>query len=499
MKRKNCWTRRLLNRPVLAVSAVWALAASSGLKGQELPESPLPEDRGFELESPNELVPATIEPRLSRRAIPHQQREVPPGAPRYVPLYRLTRPFYDSLSAEPPPPFLPDPDPSTFREVTIYRPPIGLHPFIYRPGWFELYPYFSLSHSFESNVELSARDEIADTFVTPKVGLELQLGTPDSVYLEGYDTILALNGTFETYADLFFDNPRFSALNHKVSLHGRIGRSSVIWRPFLDFSDVTGSNLLVAELINRTRRIRVLPGIFSEYKITERIGLNHLAAYNLFNHSDNEYIDLESWWSQQEATYRITNDLRVLTYTGFRHSTPSRGYSGSEYTLGLGWMGKPDPRLYSELRIGWGFLDMDGPVDHRRDMSGLRFNGWTTFDWSERFRPTLRYDRDYAYNESDENDNYVSTLIQLRGEVFMGGRWYLTPYLGLAFQEFETSRRVTIQWRPELEFSYSFATDRYPNQSRAFVKGGYMHSTTVKGEGDPIEDWRLSVGLDYKF
>jgi len=496
MPKSRCWS----SRPQASRTAVaLLLGLVTWLHGQSYLEGDLPADSGWEGISPEELLPATLEPGLSRRAIPVLNRSGSEDAPGFVPLYRLTRPFYDSVFAQVPPQYRPSLDSSTFRSVIVNQPPIGLRPRVYRLGLLEIYPYFGLAQSFDSNVNLTSDNEIADFYLTPKAGVEFQLGTPDSVYNEGYDTIFAAHGSYEAYGDLFYGHPELSAFNQVLSLRTRVGRSAAIWRPFIEASDLTGSNLLMAELVNRTRRIRVLPGLFAEYKLTERIGWNQTFSYYLFQHVDPQYINTQTWRTQQEITYRITNDLRALVWTEFRTTEPSAGSNGTEYFIGAGWAGKPDPRIYSELRVGWDFLDLQGDVPGRTNLSGVRFNGYTTFDWSPRFRPTFRYDRDYVFNELDENDNYVSTLLQLKGEIFLGGNWYVTPYLGFSIQEFETSRRITVQWRPELEVSYALASDLTPNQPRVFAKAAYMSSQTVKGSGDPIEDWRFSFGFDFKF
>ncbi|HEY5791822.1 MAG TPA: hypothetical protein VIS74_00895, partial [Chthoniobacterales bacterium] len=467
--------------------------------GQVYLEGDLPDNPGYESNSPQELLPALVEPGLSPHAIPSPATPESAGETGFVPLYRLTRPFYDSIFAQLPPQYLPNRDPSGFRSVTVNLPPIGLQPRAYRLGLLEFYPRFGLSQSFDSNVNLTATNEIADFYLTPKAGLEFQIGTPDSIYLEGYDTMLAARGSYEAYGDLFYGHPELSAFNQQLSLAGRIGRSAAIWRPFLEASDLTGSNLLMAELVNRTRRIRVLPGIFAEYKFTERTGGNQTFSYYRFQHTDPQYINTQTWRTEQELTYRVTNDLRAILWAEYRYTEPSAGSNGREYFAGAGWAGKPDPRLYSELRIGWDFLDLEGGVPDRQNLSGLRFNGYTTFDWSPRFRPTFRYDRDYVFNEVDENDNYVSTLLQLKGEIFLGGNWYVTPYFGFSIQEFETSRRITLQWRPELEVSYALPSNLTPNQPRIFAKAACMSAQTVKGSGEPIEDLRFSVGFDLKF
>jgi hypothetical protein len=90
-------------------------------------------------------------------------------------------------------------------------------------------------------------------------------------------------------------------------------------------------------------------------------------------------------------------------------------------------------------------------------------------------------------------------LLQTRGEFFLGGNWYLIPYLGCALQEFETSHRLTLQWRPELEVAYAFPSQAYPGDTKVFAKVAYMTSYGIRGESDRIEDWRVSVGVNWRF
>lgn len=461
-------------------------------------EGVLPDDWAFEVPSPEELTPSTLEPGLPDRAVPILEPPEPEET-NYTQLYRLTRPYYDTTLAAQPPTYRGAPDPASFRPVTIYEAPVGLQPRTYRAGVFEIYPYAGVTQSFETNVNLSANNPVADFYFTPKAGVEFQAGTPDSIFTQYYDTIVAVNGLYEAYGDIFFGHPEFSAFNQRAELTARIGRSSAIWRPYVYASDLTGSNLLMAELINRTRRIRVLPGLTGEYQFTDRIGANHNSSYYLFQHVDPQYINYTTWRTQQELTYKIKPNIRALLWTEYRYTRPSAGSEGNEFFVGTGWLADPDPRLHTELRIGWDFTDISGYVPGRWNMSGVRFNGYTTFDWGPRFRLTFRYDRDYVFNEIEQNDNYVSTLLQLRGEIYLGGNWYITPYLGTALQEFETSHRLMIQYRPELEISYALPNYFAPNEPKIFVKGAYMRSEPLKGQSDPIEDWRFSVGCNFKF
>lgn len=455
----------------------------------------LPADWGGEANSPDELFPATVEPGLTSRAVPMLPPIEPPEP--LMPLYRLQK--MQNIRDVQLPQAAGDPDPATFRPTTTYVPPTGLHPRVFRAGLLECYPWFGLAQSFESNVNLTSSDHIADFYITPRLGVEWQLGTPDSIYNEFYDTILALNGRYEAWADLFYENPDLSAFNQEVSLSGRIGRTSAIWRPGFSYSDVTGSNLLMAELVNRTRRIRTNADLLGQYQFTSLLGANQTFAFFQLQHPDPGYINYALGRTRQEITWKVLDQVRVVAGGEFRYTQPDQGSSGSEFIPMIGFYGKPDSRLYTEIRIGWDFMDMEGFVPGRRNMSGLRFNGWTTFDWSSRLRLTFRYDRDYVFNEVDVNDNYVSTLLQGRGEIFLGGNWYVTPYFGCSLQEFETSGRIFLQFRPELEIAYALPGTYYPADSRIFVKAAYMSSSSLNGGAEPVENWRFSMGLNCKF
>ncbi|MGH8047524.1 MAG: hypothetical protein ACREKL_09780 [Chthoniobacterales bacterium] len=448
--------------------------------------------------SPGERLTGTVTPGLSERALPvlpaPEQEES-----GYQPLYRLTRPYYDTLFATPAPDFLPAPDPATFRPSAINEPARGLRPKFFRPGLFEIYPFFSFAQSYDSNVNLTPTNTISDFYFTPRAGVEFQLGSPDSIYTPTYDTIFAMHGFYEGYGDIFFEHPDLSAYNQRLELTGRIGRSSAIWRPFLYASDITGSNLLLVELTNRTERVRVIPGVFGEYKLSEVIGLRQSFNYFLFYHPDPTYINFNTWNTKQELTYLALHSTKAILWAQYHYTQPDRGFAGGEYIFGTGFQGQPDPRIYTEFYIGWGALDMDGNVPGRQDLSGVRFNGYTTFDWGPRYRFTFKYDREYVFNEFTENDNYVSTLLQFRNEFYLGGNYYLTPYLGLAFNEFETSHQVTLQWRPELELAYAFADQDTPGASRIFAKIGYQNSSNIKGQGLPVTQLRLSIGWNVQF
>jgi hypothetical protein len=462
-----------------------------------IPETDAPSERN----SPTELSPALAEQGLSnRRAIPTLSgSRDQDSASGYVPLFRLTRPFYDSLFAAVPPQYLPPSDPSSFRSVLGYEQPIGLQSRKYRDGLFQIYPSASLAQSWDSNVNLTPTNQISDFYVTPRAALEAQVGTPDSEWVERYDTILALHMTYEAYEDVFYEHPDLSAFNQKLGFNARIGRASAIWRPYFYFSDVTGTDLLTTELTNRTRRIRASPGVLAEYQLTSRISWSQSFSYFYFDHPDPSYVNFNTFQTRQDLGYLVLNQTRALLWAGYRYTSPDRGSAASEYFLGLGWSGKPDPRLYTELHIGYGLLDLDTPPPGLRNLSGLRFNGYTTFHWGPRFAFTLIYDRDYIFNEQGINDNYVATLLQFKGELYLGDNWYITPYLGFGLNEFEVSDALTMQFRPELEISYALPSDTEANKTRIYVKLAYSHSENLVGVGDPIDGLRTSLGITWKY
>lgn len=475
---------------LLCIGAMPAMAA--GLLEWE---GDLPSDWSSEPQSPSELLPATVEPGLTSRAVPMLPPPTPPEP--LMPFYRLQGMADIQTIRRPPLPGAPDP--SLFRAVTTHLPPQGLHPRVFRAGLLEIYPWFGVAQSYETNVNLTATNPIADFYVTPRLGVEWQIGTPDSIYNEFYDTILAMNGRYEAWADLFYENPDFSAFNQEVQASARVGRSAAIWRPSFSYSDITGSNLLMSELTNRVRRLRTSADLLGQYQFTSILGANQSFGFFKLDHTDEGYINYSVARTRQEVTWRVLDQVRATAWAEYRRTDPSAGSFANETIVGFGFYGKPDPRLYTELRIGWDFLDLDGDVPGRRNLSGIRFNGWTTFDWSERFRLTLRYDRDYVFNEVDVNDNYVSTLLQVKGEFFLGGNWYVTPYFGCSLQEFETSQRLNLQLRPELEVAYALPGPYYPGDSRIFVKAAYMSASSINGDDAPVENWRFSIGMNCKF
>ena len=452
-------------------------------------------DRSFEWNSPEELLSSSVVPGLSERAIPI----IPASEPEEttLPIFQLSK-FHDmqgmasfrGLSWN---------DTAPFRPVTTDIAPIGLHPRVYRKGLIEFYPWFGLAQSWESNVNLTSSNQISDFYITPRVGGELQVGTPDSVYNEFLDTIAALNARYEAWADEFFKNSGLSAFNQQVNLSARIGRTSAIWRPYFGYSDITGSNLLIAELVNRTRRLRTGAGVTGQYQFTGQLGMNQTFDFYQLIHPDPGYINYIMGKTRQELTWKVTDQMKVTAWGEYRYTEPDDGSSGSEIMYGLGFYGRPDPRIYSELRIGYDAVEMQGYVPGRQNMSGLRFNGYTSFDMSPRLRFAFIYDRDYVFTEQGANNNYVSTLLQIKAESYLGGGLYVTPYFGGSYQQFETSGASAIQLRPELEVAYALPSSYYPNDSRIFVKAGYMSYAYVQGAGEPVQNLRFSMGFNCKF
>jgi hypothetical protein len=442
--------------------------------------------------SPAHNYSSKDEPNLSNRAIPMRRNEDedpenPGGA-----LYRLIRPYYDNIFADRRPLYQPTFDPTTFRPVQVAEPPLGLYPRGRKPGLVEVYLWAGVAQSYDSNVQLTATNPIADFFFTPRGGIEVSVGTPD--------TILGFQVAYEAYEDMFYENPNLNAFNQKLDLAIRVGRDDFIWKPYLAASDLTGSNLLLDEQTNRTRRLRILPGIIGDYQFTQLTGMNQSFSFFSYQHPDgNGFINLQSYDTRQEVNYFILHDLKVLAWGEYRYSDPSQGIGASEIIFGTGWRGRPDPRIYTEMRFGYDFLLQNESLQGRKDLSGFRFNGYTTFDWSPRFRPTLKYDRDYVFTEFGINDNYTATLIQLRAETFLGTNWYVTPYCAFCFFEYELGSQYAFQIRPEIEVAYALPSSSKSSQPRAFMKFGYQGFDITEGTGPSISGIRVAAGFEWKF
>ncbi|HEY4414572.1 MAG TPA: hypothetical protein VGO57_02680 [Verrucomicrobiae bacterium] len=458
--------------------------------------------------SPQQLSPGLVEPGLSQRAVPSPGPAPTNTVLNVTSFYRLNHPFENSLSLRSaPPPYAP-PDPSEFRPVTTYAMPLMLRPQVFRTGWFNFYPWLGIAQSFDSNVELTRHGQISDFFFTPRFGFELQVGTPDSIYNENYDTIFAAHLTYEGYGDIFYEHPEFNAYNQRLDFTSRIGRDQFIVRPYASVSDITGSNLQIFELQNRTERIIANGGTIVEWNLTPVTQWRQ--TYNAFDfqHPDPAYIDYDTWSTRQELTWLVPgNNGRGILWGGAKSTTPNQGFGGQEYQAGFGWQGQFTPRWQSELWLGWGTMAYGGHVPERDNLSGVRYTGHTIFDYSPRVRFTLTYDRAYVYNETTKNDNYISTVTQLRAEINLGRHWFMVPYFGCSYDEYETSHQLSLELRPELELAYVFTKEDFKiisiedklAASRAFVKFGYDYIQNLRFGHDVTQDLRFSTGLNWNF
>lgn len=500
---------KLLPAPGSAVRRALLLAVFWGtgpvLKADTLV---LPPPQDAEPNSPPEANPGLAEPGLTSRGVPSPEPPAEPPPMDVEGFYWRTHAFDNSALMLPQQPTISYDDPSLFRPVTTYRAPLGLQPKKYRWGLLEFYPWAGIAQSFDSNVQLVPDNQISDFYVTPDFGLEMQLGTPDSIYNEQYDTMFAAHLSYEGYADLFYEHPDLSAYNQKVDYYGRIGRDRLTVRPVAGFSDVTGSNLQLVELQNRAERLITTGGVVGEYEFTPVTSWRQTYAAFDFNHKDPTYVNYATWSTRQELTRLLPNDtLRALLWVGAQTTKPDKGFSGKEYFAGSGWQGYVTPRVYSELWAGWGALQLEGTVPGRNNLSGLRYGGYTTFDYNPSVRITLLYDRDYVFNEQTINDNYVVTLTQLKAEFLLREHWLVIPYLGCSVEDFETSHNLTLELRPELELSYVFAKEDYQiigtadksAGSRVFVKVGYDHSSALRGSSAAVQDVRISTGFNWNF
>ncbi len=434
---------------------------------------------------------------LYGRSIPEMPILEPPPNPRstYEQLFRITLPYYNNIFAvpEPLPPFRLDP--AKYTEITAYEAPRGLLPVRPPNRLWTFHPFVGVQESYDSNIQQTAQNHIGDFYTTLRAGFDYQLGSPDSIYSEGYDTILALNVREEFWSDTFDRHGEFNALNDQLQIDGRIGRSAAVWRPFVFGDDVTGSNLLLENRVGRIERQHLVTGIRGDYQVTSQITLSQTFSHEYFEHPDDPFIDFETWKVYQEAGYRIFHDFDFFGWSKFLYTDVDKGADGKEYQGGVGWRGKPDPRLASELLMGWDEVHLNQQQANRFNLSTFYLFGHTSFEWSPRLRLVMIYDRNYAFNEIVVNDNYTDNILQFVPEIYLGDNWYVTPYLGIAYDEYETSHHDTLEFRPEIEVAYVT-----PETSRVFIKLGYDHTAIVKGaDTGPVEIYRLSTGIRWKF
>ncbi|SDU00754.1 hypothetical protein SAMN05444156_1406 [Verrucomicrobium sp. GAS474] len=478
---------------------------------------------GTEEISPQPQTADAVIPGLSRtRAVPPEP-EIDFAAPEVVQQGLFTdRPLYNPGVLRPerhinleglPLAYDPGYYPYLYRDVISSVPAFGLQPTPAKQGLFTITPYAGVTHTYESNINLSPDNHIGDYFTTLSAGADFQVGTPDSVYTERYDTILGLHGHYLFTADVFDTQDRFNALNNQLNLDGRIGRGSAIWRPYLTMEDFTSTGFEDRdnERIGRVKRQILAPGIHGDYQVTSQSFVSQDFSWTHMKHPQNgvlneltgdftPYIDADTWNYMTQAGTRVLPNVDVFVWNNLRQTEVSRGSAYNELINGFGWRGKPDPRLFTEVLFGWdamSFTASDGNPN-RHALSGWRMSGHTSFDWSPRLRLTLKYDRLFQANELDKDNNYTSSAVQFIPEVFLGGNWYLIPQVALTDYTFERTLFETIELRPEVELAYRLP-DKIGSDSRIYVKGTYLRTETVVGDGHQTEDFRLSTGIAMKF
>lgn len=432
---------------------------------------------------------------LSPHALPEETSVEEPRLYDAIPGYRRSDPLYKSLI------YLPRNDSSTPPGIATARPfsptfaqPQGLFPQEDKAGLSKLKFGAAVSQTYESNVLLSRNNPIGDLYTTTQVQAEHQLGTPDSPYLtDGYETIFAAQSSARFFQDIFWRHQEFNSTNYEARLNTRIGRDQAIWRPFISRTDINSSSTLTFDRASRIRRQTLTSGVTGEYDLSPYLSYSHGFTHIAFQHTQPIYINLQSFRYQQEVATKISRDMSLLWWSEYRQTNPSRGDRADEIGSGFGWRGNVTDRLFSKLSIGWSNIEQERSSS-RQDMSGLRVNGTTSLNYSQRLRLTMNCFREYNFNEIDLNDNYVASGGQIYALFYLGGNWYVTPYLALTHLDFESSREIVFQYRPELEISYAFN-----ELSRCYVKGGYEMSESLSRTKSEVESMRLSVGIAYQF
>src|ERR1700722_626149 len=140
-------SRRHPGSVAMAFSFILLLASLRQAGAQDYSPDDMILAPSYEAPSPEGLMPEDVEPGTS---------EVEEKNNSYVPLFRLTQPYYNSLFAVAPPDYLLPSDSATFRPVTAYEPPIALLPRVYKQGLLQIYPWVGLSQSYDSNVNLAS-------------------------------------------------------------------------------------------------------------------------------------------------------------------------------------------------------------------------------------------------------------------------------------------------------------------------------------------------------
>ncbi|HEY8964817.1 MAG TPA: hypothetical protein VIM58_00120, partial [Candidatus Methylacidiphilales bacterium] len=260
--------------------------------------------------------------------------------------------------------------PNVYRDVIANVPSVGLQPTPPKQGLLTVTPYAGVTRTYDSNINLSPDNHIGDYYTTVSAGADLQLGTPDSIYTERYDTIAALHAHYLFTTDIFDKQDRFNAINNQMNLDGRIGRGDFIWRPYATVEDFTSTGFEDRdnEIIGRTQRQILAPGVFGSYQLAPRTFVTQDFSWSHLKHPQNgildpntgvftPYIDADVWNYTTQFGYRALANVDFFVFNQVRQTEVSRGSAYGELINGFGWQGKPDPRLFTELRLGWDAME----------------------------------------------------------------------------------------------------------------------------------------------
>lgn len=421
----------------------------------------------------------------------------------FVPLYRLTRPFYDNLFAAPMPQPYERPDPSSYREVSAYEAPLALQPVYPKTGVVTWSPFAGIAQSWDSNLLLTSANHVSDTYTTLAAGTDFQIGSPDSIYnTNEYDSILALHGRYYFSTDLFAEHEELNAVNNRLHLDGRIGRDAAIWRPYVTVEQFTSTDFQDRNVqgIGRLQRQILSPGLQSNYKIDSNLTYNQNFFWSRLLHPQGSYVNTDTYVLQQDFGVRVLENVDFIVWNELRQTQPSLGSEVGECTSGIGWRGMPDPRIFTEFRIGWDAMEWSDGNPGRQNLPAWRMDGHTTFEWSPRLSLGLKYSRAYVFNEVLPNNNYTSTGAQFVPQVFLGGNFYLTPYISLIDYSYEQQHLEQLECRLETELAYRFG-GRRDADSRVYVKVACLRLSQQSGDADQgrVDDARVSLGMAYRF
>ncbi|MFH1067183.1 MAG: hypothetical protein V1746_04720 [bacterium] len=453
--------------------------------------------------------PSTSEPGLSERAVPDleevvQDKEGKEGVDAYEPTFkqyqqleRLDPHYYLRVAhLEPPvPPHVPDQ--SEYTTVQTYERLQGIRPVPPKTGelvsWM---PRVGVAGVYDSNVELTPDHQKDDYYYTLELGNEWQVGTPDSVYISSYDTMLALHGVQQTSFDIFTKMDEHNAINNAIDMDGRIGRDTFILRPYVSASEKTGANILDIERGGRYTKQILQTGVRGQYRLTSCLKWEQDFNRQALEHPDPRFFDYEIWGTMQQLAFQIHPKFEALAYFEDRAFNPDVGDNAQEHIGGVGLRGWLSDRLFTMTRVGWGAVD-NGDAARLRNLSGPRVESRVSFEWSQRLRLTCLFDRYYIINELGENDNGVINLLQLYCDFFMGTNWYIKPFLAFSTDAQENERLSWMQIQPQIEIAYHFSP-----HSKVFVKGEYEQSVPLNGDNKAaqrVEAWRNMWGVNLEF